>query len=87
MAPSLRPNTTGDFSANHRIVPLWRTSDSPDTGETQVAYAVGDSIRTRREPVRRAALPALRWDRIIVLALNIGAWAVVWSLARHFLWR
>jgi hypothetical protein len=52
-----------------------------------MAYAVGDSLRSRREPVRRTLPPPLRWDRITVLALNVGAWSVIWSAARYLVGR
>jgi hypothetical protein len=52
-----------------------------------VAYAVGASLRSRREPVRRALLPPLRWYRVIILTLNVAAWSVIWSLARYFVGR
>jgi hypothetical protein len=54
--------------------------------ETPVAFAVSESLRSRKAALRRAKpRPSpVNWERLAALALNFVVWALVIAGARAF---
>ena len=52
-----------------------------------MAFAVSTPIRRERTRVRRVRTFPLNLERILALALNIGAWAVIWTVGSRLFGR
>ena len=50
-----------------------------------MAFAVNNSVSAARTSVRRVRPFPINLERVCALALNVGAWVVIWSVGRHLL--
>ena len=61
------------------------TSDQHIGMETQVAFVLQGAVAVRSSRTKRRPLLPLNWPRVFALGRNIGAWALIILLVRHFL--
>ena len=52
-----------------------------------MAFAISTPARRERTKVRRLRALPINYERVFVLALNVGAWVIIWTVGSRLLGR
>ena len=77
----------GDFSRESPNLAGLADIRSASGREARLAFAISTPARRERTKLRRLRSLPINVERVFALALNIGAWVVIWTVGKHLLGR